>query len=196
LVHYQAYGINIQATCDYRRRFVEVAVVAPGGCNDARAFRKCSLSGLVDNLPIGKHVVGDNAYGCCENLLTPFQGQEKENALKDAYNYHLSLVRIKIEMTFGLMVTKWRILKSPLHIPVADIGELFLAITRLQNYCINEHPTAANDTPSICREIAIDSIIAPRTEDITRIIGHSMMREIVMQNIQRMGIRRPDDNLL
>ena len=44
----------------------------PGGSNDIAAFRKTPLAQLVTQLPLGKYLVGDNAYVCSESLLTPF----------------------------------------------------------------------------------------------------------------------------
>jgi hypothetical protein len=73
--HYQAYGINVQAACDSRCRFVSVCAVAPGGSNDIAAFRKTPLAASVTQLPLGKYIVGDNAYVCSESLLTPFAGK-------------------------------------------------------------------------------------------------------------------------
>jgi hypothetical protein len=137
--HYQAYGINVQAICDHRCRFTEVAVVAPGGCNDILAYKKSSLYNSVNMLPIGTFVVGDNAYPCSESLLTPFPGSQRQEPSKDTFNFYLLQLRICIEMAFGLLVTKWRVLKSPLQIPIAKTGNLFLSITRMHNYCINEN---------------------------------------------------------
>ncbi|KAE9161337.1 hypothetical protein PF002_g32397, partial [Phytophthora fragariae] len=34
---------------------------------------------------------------------------------RDNYNFHVSQLRIRIEMAFGLLVNKWRIFKQPLH---------------------------------------------------------------------------------
>jgi len=62
--HYQTYGINIQAACDYKCRFVYAAVAAPGGTNDIAAFRKTGLSQMIKMLPPRKFVVGDNTYAC------------------------------------------------------------------------------------------------------------------------------------
>ena len=41
--HYQTYGINIQAACDAKCRFISICVAAPGGTSDIAAFRKCPL---------------------------------------------------------------------------------------------------------------------------------------------------------
>jgi hypothetical protein len=39
------------------------------------AFRKTPLQKNVHELPLGKYIIGDNAYICSENLLTPFSGK-------------------------------------------------------------------------------------------------------------------------
>ena len=52
------------------------ALAAPGGANDI-AYRKVYFSDMVQNLPIRKFVIGDNAYVCTETLLTPLSGKEK-----------------------------------------------------------------------------------------------------------------------
>ena len=77
--HYQTYGINVQAACDHQCRFLYAALAAPGGANDIAAYRKINFSEMVQNLPIRKFVIGDNAYVCTETLLTPFSGKEKKD---------------------------------------------------------------------------------------------------------------------
>ena len=67
----------MQATCDHQCRFVYAALAAPGGANDIAACRKTRFNEMVQNLPIRKFVIGDNAYVCTETLLTPFSGKEK-----------------------------------------------------------------------------------------------------------------------
>jgi hypothetical protein len=52
--HYQAYGINVQAACDSRCRFVSVCIAAPGGSNNIAAFQKSPLALSVNRLPLGK----------------------------------------------------------------------------------------------------------------------------------------------
>jgi len=62
-------------------------------------------------LPIGKFVIGENAYVCSETLLTPFSGVDKDEPIKDEFNFHLSPLRIHIEQTFGMMTTKVNLCK-------------------------------------------------------------------------------------
>jgi len=51
---------------------------------------------MIQKLPPKKIVVGDNAYICYETLLTPFSGVEKEDPAKDAFNFYLSQLRIRM----------------------------------------------------------------------------------------------------
>ncbi len=74
--HYAEFGINIQAACDSSCRFVYVSVSAPGRTSDVVALRKISLCQIIEDLPLGKYVIGDNAYVCTEHLLTPFPGEQ------------------------------------------------------------------------------------------------------------------------
>ncbi len=75
--HYRADGINVQAACDSRCCFIDVSVAAPGGTNDIAAFWKTSLHKFVERLPLGKYILGGDAYICTEHVLTPFPGEQK-----------------------------------------------------------------------------------------------------------------------
>ena len=136
--HYQAYGIKVQAACDYEYHCVYVCVAVPGGVNDITAFRKTNLHEILQKLPTGIFIAGDNAYPCSEHLLTPFSAKEKRDHKKDAYNIYLSQLCIQTEQTFGFITTKWRILRRPLQMKLINVGVVFLTITRLHNFCINE----------------------------------------------------------
>ena len=111
--HYESHGLNCQAMCDVRLRFLFFGVVAPGKTNDNSAYPRCTaLKQFIDNLPIGLYVVGDAAYTLSEHLMTPFTGPQKQDPNKDCLNFHLSQMRIRIEMAFGRLVTKFRLLKK------------------------------------------------------------------------------------
>ena len=103
--HYHANGVNVQAACDSESRFTFFALAAPGGSNDIHAYNKTALKDIVNNLPTGYYIIGDNAYVPTEHLITPFAGSQREDAVKDAYNFYCSQLHIKIEIAFGLITT-------------------------------------------------------------------------------------------
>ena len=105
--HYCCHGLNIQAICDASCQFIFFAVAAPGKSSDQAAIECTGLPATLDTLPLGSFVVGDAAYTLSDKYITPFTGSQRLNPTKDAYNYFLSQVWIRIEMAFGLLTTKW-----------------------------------------------------------------------------------------
>jgi hypothetical protein len=76
----------VQAVCDSKCRFTSVSVAAPGGSNDIAAFCKTRLNSMLEELPIGKYIIGDNhAYICSEHVLTPFSRDQQNDARKNAF---------------------------------------------------------------------------------------------------------------
>jgi DDE superfamily endonuclease len=191
--HYQDHGINVQAACDSRCGFVYVQLTAPGGANNISAFRKTHLRPMIDNLPLGYYVIGDNAYVCSEHSVTPFPGTQKADPKKDAYNFFLSQLLIRIKMAFGRLVNKWRIFKKPLQTRLKDTGRLFLCATRLHNFCINESDDAETYTTAL--ESGNDEGFLPSDVQATTIEGTSMIRDILVEKIASKGLSRPVYNL-
>ncbi len=150
--HFAEFRMNIQAACDSYRCFVYVSVAAPGWTSGIVAYRKISLSKMVEDLPLGKHVVGDNAYVCSEHLLTPFPGKKRHQAQNDSYNYHLSQLRIRIKMIFGRFMKKWRLFQRPLQVKLKNAGRIFMCATKLYNFRANERLTGLLDIVGIADE--------------------------------------------
>ena len=136
--HYQRYGLNIQAICDANLRFIFVAIAAPGRTNDARAF--CRLTGLrrwLATVPNEFFLHGDNAYVLDNNFLIPFSGARKSPPFNDSYNFFHSQLRIRIELAFGLLSTKWRIFRRNLTFSSAKNANIIMAAFKLHNFVIN-----------------------------------------------------------
>ena len=190
--HYQCYGLNVQACCDSSCKFIHVSITSPGGTNDVRAFAKSKLSQLIKNLPMGLYLVGDNAYIACEQLLTPFSGRHKNDPTKDAYNFHLSQLRIRIEQAFGMLVNKWRIFKSPLCKKLKNVPPLIMAAMRLHNFCVNERET--NSATRVLSSDEVDTYIPSYDDymdDTQEATGYSSQRNIILGEIKANGITRP-----
>jgi hypothetical protein len=113
-------------------------VLCPGSTSDNKAFYTSHVYNLVHELPDGFFAVGDNAYTLSPTLLIPYSGQDKRDKSKDAFDFYLSQLRIRIEQAFGLLVTKWRIFKKPLEVSCWRTTLLIEACFRLHNFCINE----------------------------------------------------------
>jgi len=110
-----------------------------------KPYCRAKFSQVIWKFPLGKFVISDSAYDFAETLLTPFSGKMNQQRMHSIY---LSQLRICIEQTFGIMTEKWRILRQQIWIHLKNFGKLFMWITRLHNFCINEGcvlPTNADD---------------------------------------------------
>lgn len=134
--HYQCYGVNIQACADHHSRFVHFAFAAPGVTGDRDAIKQCSLYNLVEGLPKGVCIIGDAAYTPTEHMVPIFQGADRLNARNDNFNFYASQCRIRVEMAFGMMQSKWGALQRPIGCTLSNMVWLSQGIARLHNYCI------------------------------------------------------------
>ncbi|CAB1105800.1 unnamed protein product [Ectocarpus sp. CCAP 1310/34] len=126
-------------------------LLPPGSTNDWVAWNRSSLAKAVARLPAGFHIIGDAAYPIGEKLLTPYPGRLLP-AGEDSFNFHLSQLRVKIEQSFGILVSTWGILWRPLRVQYGGRADLITAFCHLHNFLQDEKVApiqlAEEDSPS------------------------------------------------
>lgn len=134
------YGLNCQAVCDVRGRFLDISILYPGSTSDCLAFEGMSLFHRLEQGILAPELClfGDNAYLNTAYMATPYAGVS--GGTKDAYNFYHSQLRIRIEFAFGMLTHRWAILRSaiPVNVTVQKTVALVLALAKLHNYCIDE----------------------------------------------------------
>lgn len=199
--HYQVEGLNVQAVCDSRCSFIGFCVKSPGKVSDVSAYSKWELSCIIDGLPNGYYIVGDNAYTLTPHLLVPFTKPELKTQGRSDYNFYISQLRIRVEMASGLLVNKWRIFKRPLRVKFSNIKYIIAACMRLHNYCISERIRGLDDheqneiltsdfnlLPECSFERAAhDTVLC----DSVRKANSHILREVIVQHIQNYNLARP-----
>ena len=160
--HYESYGLNCQAVCDHKLRFIYFGVVGPGSMNDAVAFRHTQIKEkILDNLEEGDYMLGDATYPISEKLLVPLTGSQRNDIYQDSFNFHLSQLRIRIEMAFGRLVRKWRILKSLLELSIKNNVKVLKACAALHNFCIDQEEDDEEEGLNHEDEISVTAINRP-----------------------------------
>ena len=210
--HYHRHGVNVQAVCDDRLRFLYFAVAAPGRTNDVRAFNRClSLRVWLQSLPAGYFVVGDNAYTLSNRMLVPFRGNQKKDPHKRSYNYYLSQMRIRIEMAFGRLSTKWRIFRRNLDVSLEKTSLICIVAAKLHNFVIDNDNLCFNPSTNIS-DFGIDRfpgtgeynrgylptlMTTAESEELTRgEVGDVVhRREQILVEIEEKMLCRPQHNL-
>ena len=131
----------------------------------------------------------------CTNLFSLFVAlgeDEKRDPRKDAFNYYLSQVRIRIEMSFGILCSKFRILQRPLQVGLEGAGKLLLCCAQLHNFAINERIERNADFDVLNDYLASSSAtydeslnaFLPSDVSVTSIAGNSIMRDILLERPQ------------
>jgi hypothetical protein len=193
--HYHSFGINIQAIVDSETRFLEVAIAAPGAANDCYAITAAKLDAKIESLPEGMYVVADNAYCPSDRLLVPFSGQDKLQPRYDAFNFHLSQLRIKVEQAFGKLTNKFRILRRSMSIGLGNVRNLFLAMIRVHNFCINQNTPDDPETPEVMLTYRGQRYnYVPSDVTVIRAAGNSFLRDFLVSKMEQHDITRPTYN--
>ena len=85
----------------------------------------------------------DAAYPLGERTLTPFTGADRLDTYKDAFNFYLSQLRIRVEMVFGRLVNKFRILHGCVEGSIIRSSQVLTACARLHNCVILKNSDGA-----------------------------------------------------
>ena len=138
-------------------------------------------------------------------MLTPFTGGHRNDPVKDAFNFFLSQLRIRIEMAFGKLTNKWRILHTPLQNSLTRSSQVLMACAYLHNFCIDEDVKGVVpnnrevQTMIQAMDIPHNSPLGwpflPTAESYRAIPGTSLTRDMVLlEQVEQQGMRRPNAN--
>ena len=138
------HAIPVQALCDSSYIFRFCSALCTGSTHDALA---CSVSGLKREIEKGVlgeifYIVGDEAYTCTEQVITPFPKSEAD-CEQDNFNFYQSLLRMHIEQAFGMLAARWRIMRGGLEFSVKKSTNLICLLMKLHNYCLESDTESA-----------------------------------------------------
>ena len=102
--------------------------------------------------------MADEAFPLDSNMMRPFPGRSTGRMPNDQriFNYRLSRARRAIENTFGIMVSQWRIFRTPIKGNVKLIEGLILGAVCLHNYLRFSEKNAPNDMQYYCSPSFVD----------------------------------------
>jgi hypothetical protein len=207
--HYESYGLNCQACVKPDLQFMYFGVVTPGSTNDNISYPIAkALKDAFNSLPLGRFGVADAAYTLSDCLLIPFTGADRLDPGKDAFNYYLSQLRIRVEMAFGRLVNKFRILSGKISGSLQRVAAILEACTRLHNFIIREDKPFGNIFDNIEEEMD-DMALVPHSaaplgmtylpvvpnDEFQCYPGISRTREAILDHIREFDIRRPMHNI-
>lgn len=149
----------MQAVCDSRHKIIDVFIGFPGSVHDARVFRSSPLFNTLEEKCGENYILGDSAYPCLRNLLTPYKDTGALTNVQKQYNKKLSHCRVVIEHTFGILKQKFRQLY---HLKLRDITVICHFIRAC---CVLHNMSIEDDTVDYEFEMAVDEQTLPQLED-------------------------------
>lgn len=139
------FALPVQALVNAKYQFIDYSARTVGSTHDSLSH---AVSGLGRYLERGEllvefWLVGDDAYVCTEFLITPVPAAEADEH-EDAFNFFHSSMRMHVEQAFGMLVARWRILKTGMNFSVGKASRVVLAAMKLHNFCL-EYSTNRQD---------------------------------------------------
>lgn len=157
--------MNLMAVADAHYRFIIVDIGAPGR-SDGGVFKESRMGkhfetktlnvplsdALYENGPTLPYIlVGDEAFGTSNYLMTPYRRRCALNQKQKVFNYHLSRSRRVVESAFGILGAKWRVYRNPMKTSLKVTRKIIQATTCLHNWIITESLKSQNDLHDIKR---------------------------------------------
>lgn len=112
--------------------------------------------------PLPYVLVGDEAFQLSDYLLRPYPGRECLNQEKKIFKYRLSRARRTIENTFGILVSRWRILKRLIICTIEKTTKIVQAVVCLHNWlCLQDIGKDQYVLPSMIDQDDLNNDIIP-----------------------------------
>lgn len=117
------YGFNLQAICDWSGRFIWVSMGQTARVHDSHVFKTTDLyRNPYKYFDPEEYLLADKAYALNRHLIIPYKEPAASQPENAAFNYQLSIPRVKIEHAFGVLKARWPTLRN---IPVGLLQYLF-----------------------------------------------------------------------
>uniref|UniRef100_A0A1B0DHP6 Uncharacterized protein n=1 Tax=Phlebotomus papatasi TaxID=29031 RepID=A0A1B0DHP6_PHLPP len=142
-------SIILQATVDHNKKFIDISVKYPGSCHDAFVFKNSCLYLRKEQLiptsnfqwngvTIPYLIIGDPAYPLLPWLMKDYYGSNLSQE-KEQFNKRLNRARVCVEIAFGRLKGRWRILLKRSEIWYSFMPKVVAACCTLHNFVESEN---------------------------------------------------------
>lgn len=149
----QYFSIHLQAICDAKYKFIAIDVGAYGRHSDSGVFTNSNIfkyfeTGSLElppprripntNISLPFVLLGDQGYPLKEYLMRPYPTDNNICRQNEIFNYRLSRARRTIECAFGILVAKWRCLKTELQVQPKHVDKIVKCVCLLHNIVLEK----------------------------------------------------------
>lgn len=145
------FSIVLMALADANYKFTYIDVGCKGRVSDGGVYSRCSLYQAIEtnslNIPPPRRLPGsdtktpfvilaDDAFALKTYMLKPYNFRN-QNLDERIFNYRLSRARRMVESSFGIMATRFRLLRTTIELNEKNIKLCSLAICALHNFLLS-----------------------------------------------------------
>lgn len=143
----------LMAVADAQYKFTYVSVGSSGSESDGGIFAKSDLIRCLESSSLGLPsatpfsdgtmlpyvIVGDEAFPLRTYLMRPYPRRRADEHRQKVFNMRLSRARRVVENAFGIMCSRWRILRRPFKASEPNVNRYVLACVALHNFLMTEN---------------------------------------------------------
>jgi hypothetical protein len=134
------FALVVMAGSDVRGKFYMASADHSGSTNDCIAWENSNLRSAIEAGELNRDffIIGDEAFTCTEQLLSPFPGRGI-GRWRDSFNYWLSHSRQCIERAFGMLTMRWGIFWRKFSFSFERWSTVILVCMKLHNICVDRN---------------------------------------------------------
>ncbi|XP_045768204.1 putative nuclease HARBI1 [Maniola jurtina] len=186
------FSIVLLALVDSNYNFMYVNVGSQGRISDGGVFKHCELYRKLENnqlnvpapeilnIPYTTKVpyviLGDQAFALTKYMLTPFAGIHSKGSKERIFNYRLSRARRVVENAFGILASKFRVLRNAIMLNPTSAKKVVLAAVHLHNFLRNSSSiTTSNNSMNESVTLTPNECIGGTPTDIRNFLAEHFM---------------------
>ena len=138
-------SVVLQGVVDGHYKFRDVYANTAGAAHDSTVFHRSPLCDklpnimprsekIIDGEPVPLHILGDPAYALSDNIIKGFIGRNITPE-EESFNVYHSSARMCIEIAFGKLKSRWRILQKRMDVDSQHAPVIITACCILHNIC-------------------------------------------------------------
>lgn len=104
--------------------------------------------------PIPYFLLGDKAFALSNYCMRPFSENTRSGSVQRIFNQRHSRARRSVEMAFGILSSRFRVLKKTIELEPAVVSKVVLAAVYLHNF-IRRHGGINEDLPREAEEVVL-----------------------------------------
>ena len=108
------HSLNVQAICNFERKFVNIYAAWPGSCHDSFILQQSNIYQEFENQRHNGIILGDEGYPYKNWLLTPYCNANTTKKVN--YNNSHALTRVRIEQSIGILKRRFYALHNELRV--------------------------------------------------------------------------------